>query len=355
MVTHTSSVLALLCTAVVATAQNGPSTSSAPAPLALDAVNSALAGSAPVSSGRTEALRIKIEELQQQPDYTLRGMFQQAHGDYMLKREHYNPMIKLSAKTMPNYSIKGEPGSFDLLQFTGDMDLQFMVSPDAYIVAGAYFDERRYQAHNMPSFEDENLYGVGGKLGFGMFFSNDVLFEASSNPGAWSDLDGTLNNKDFDYPSKVLLTIRTADNFFFKAGVRYNQIFKEATVLPYLGFSVMIGDGFRIDLLAPEMLEASWWPTSQFGLSFGTQITGAQYHVRTSQATGSEQADVNVQEVVVYGGATWRFSDYLSLGARAGMTVAGDYHLTTGQAGLNVQEGTLETGMFVDITFGVDF
>lgn len=335
----------MLCAAASLAAQQGTSpTSLAPAPLALEA-----AGGGPGKMFETTG--------RQDPDYSLRGLFQQAHGDFMLKRERYDPMVELGGRFMPNAKIKGEDGQFDLTGFFGDIDLPFMVGPDGYVLLGAYGEQRRYQTDGLANFGDETVYGIGGKFGFGMFFGNDFLLEATVMPGVFSDLDGTLMHKDFDFPTKVLGTIRTADNFFLKLGVRYNEIYRDANILPYVGFSALLGDNFRIDLLAPEYFELSFWPSPAFGISLGTQVMGAQYRVRTSEAAGSTQADIQVQEIIAYGGLTWRFSDYVSLAGRAGMTVAGDYYLRDGSTGVGdrIREGTLEPALFAEITFGIDF
>ena len=111
----------------------------------------------------------------------------------------------------------------------------------------------------------------------------------------------------------------------------------------------------RLDLLAPEMVEVSYWPSSSTGLLFGFEVTGGQYRVRTSEATGSESADVQVQEVISYLGLNYRMSDYFSLLGRAGLVLAGDYDLTTGAAGADRIEGALDQSFFAEISFGIDF
>jgi hypothetical protein len=207
----------------------------------------------------------------------------------------------------------------------------------------------------MPGFADENLYSAGAKLGFGWFLdNNDVLIEGKIEPGSWSDWDGTLHHQDFDYPAGLLATVRYSNEFFWKVGVRYNEVFEDANVLPWLGIS-WVGESIRVDVLLPEHLEVSLWPSPDFGILLGAEIEGAEYHVRSSAATGHQEGNARVQEALVYAGALWRMNDYASFGARVGAVVAGDYKLDDGNGATARVTGTLDPALFVEISFGLDF
>jgi hypothetical protein len=358
-------VLLAACSQAVLTAQqaasdplsfDGFAVPAVPAAEAAGGAGERLPGSAPV--GSTEFFRRRgIDGLApQETDYTLRGLFLNAHGDFIMRRERYNPMVELYARAFPNYSIQHEPGRFDLLQYGADIELPLTVSPDGYLTVGAYFDQRRYTVQDMlPDFDDENFYAAGLNLGFGIFLDDNVMFEVLTKPGAWSDLDGTLHSKDFDFPTRALFTWRTSDDVFVKLGARYNQVYEEAPWLPIIGLGWAISEHFRLDIELPETIEFSWWPDPGLSVLAGTEITGAEYHVRSDTATGEQRDDVQVQEVIVYGGLMWRFSDYLSLMGRAGLTVAGDYKLTTGVAGTDYVDGALDQGFFAELSFGIDF
>lgn len=296
-------------------------------------------------------------------DYSLRGQFQLHHGDFMNRRERYDAPIELRASLLPNQRINHEPGSFDMLGYDADIDLPVLVSTDGYLKFGAYYHGRSYKfssafgtrGNGSTGIGDDVLHAAGVKLGFGVFLDENWLLEVESAPGLWSDGDAGLHHEDFDFPSHALFTVRTMDNLFFKFGVRYNQIYEEAPWLPYLGFSWEIVEGFRFDILAPESVELSFWPDSSTGILFGAEVTGGEYHVRTSEATGSQRNDLQVQEVVAYIGLVSRMSDFFSFRGRAGMVVAGDYNLTTGAANFNRSEGALDQGFFAEVSFGFDF
>jgi hypothetical protein len=346
MPTTSSSVVFAASLCAVAAAQDA-ARSAIPAPALAEALSG---GGGPL---RADSVASRLPP-QDEPDYSLRGLFQQEHGDFMLQRERFNPMIEVRAGAYLDSAVEGETGRFDLYRGFADVEVPLPVSTDAYVSLGAYFDSRRYQTRNMAGFADETLYATGVKLGFGWFVDPDILIEGKIAPSVFSDWDGTLHNDDFDFPCGVLATVRYSPEMFFKVGARYNEVFEEANGLPWLGFS-WAGETVRVDILLPESAEVSLWPTPDFGILFGALIEGAEYHVRTTQALGSQQGDARVQEVNIYAGAMWRLTDQASLDARAGVAVAGDYKLEDGDPSTSVVDGTLEPTFFFHVGFGLDF
>jgi len=231
------------------------------------------------------------------------------------------------------------------------------VSPDAYILVGGYAEDRRYQVENFApvSMSDDSVYAIGAKLGFAWFVDPNTLVEFTTMPGVWSDLKTSLDRHDYDYPSRALVTIRSADDFFFKIGARYNQVFRDAPWLPYVGFAWMINEQFRLDVLAPESVELSWWASPSFGVQLGAEIDGGQYHVHQPGTGGRVSNDIQVQEIITYLGATWRFNDYFSFASRAGVTLAGDYKLGDQPKPARMATGTLGPGFFAEATMGINF
>jgi hypothetical protein len=307
------------------------------------------------------------QETQDENLYTMRTIFRQNFGDFMDRRERFNPQLELRAKGMPNGRIKDENGSFDMLGYEFDLDLPMLVSTDGYLIFGAYYNSRRYQTTNSfgarnnstnntlqdtRNFGNETLVAAGFKFGFGVFLDSNILFEMQTNPGVWSDLDDTLHHEDFDFPSHALFTIRAVDPFFFKIGARYNQVYEDAPWLPMLGFSWEIVEGFRLDLLAPESVEMSFWPAAGTGILFGCNVTGGEYHVHTRERV-NERADVRVQEVIAYLGLLQRLTDNVNFAAKAGLVVAGDYSLTTGERGFDAVDGPLDQGFWAEFSMGV--
>lgn len=298
----------------------------------------------------------------QQQGYGLREMFRANHGEFMDRRQRYQPDFNFRAAIIPTGAIGGEPGHFDLLNYDFDGAAKMLVSTEGYLTLGAYYNARHYSTssafgtkNNAAGIPDDTYVGAGARIGFGTFLNNDWMLEVETRPGVWSDLDDTLHHQDFDFPSYGLFTWRTpAQNFFFKFGARYNQVFEDAPWLPLLGFSWEVTDGFRVDVLAPEHLELSWWPNPALGLMWGVSVDGAEYRVHTPESL-NQSANARVQEVISYLGLMSRPNDYTSFLLRAGIVIAGDYDMTTGAAGFDHAEGALDQALFVDFSFGLSF
>lgn len=314
--------------------------------------------------------------LQDQKPYSLTRLFRQHHGEFLDRHERFDPQFELRARFLPNQRVGDEPGDFDLLGYDVDIETPAIITTEAYLLFGLYHYGRHYStssafgtANNATpnvnresSFGDETLTAAGARLGIGWFLDENFLMEVQTNPGVYSDLENSLGHKDYDFPSSALFTYRPTDNFFFKFGARYNQIYEDAPWLPYLGFSWEITDGLRFDLLAPEYFELSFWPSAATSFAFGAEVSGAQYRVHSSLATGKQEANVQVQEVIAYLGLTHRFSDMISLQARGGIVLAGEYDLTTGAESatspanrFDRTEGALDQGFYADVTFGINW
>ena len=309
--------------------------------------------------------------LQDDQDYTVATLFREAHGEFMDRRERYNPAVELRARWMPNQNIKREPGEFDLFGYDVDAEFPVVIYPDSYLLFGVYQYGRHYATSNgfgtqgngpiaqggsgTGGWGDETLTAAGVRVGLGVFLDDNVLFEAVTNPGIYSDLEGTLTHKDYDFPSSAMFTVQANNDFFFKFGARYNQIYEDAPWLPWLGFSWELAEGVRLDLLLPETVEFSWWPTGSTSFSVGALVQGAQYRVRSSAATGKERINVNVQEVLAYVGMTHRITDNWSFSGRVGSILAGHYDLSDGQNAFVRASGSLDQGFYADISFGIDW
>lgn len=297
-------------------------------------------------------------------DYSLRGLFLGRHGEFMDRRQRYTPDIDIGGSYMPNARVNREPGSFDMIGTNFDATFRPLVSTDGYLTFGAYYKARRYltsstfgdDGNGGEGWGDETLYGMGGKFGFGVFLTDNVLLEAETHPGIWSDIDDTLHHKDYDFPSFAMFTVRSLDNFFFKFGARYNQVYEDAAWLPILGFSWELSDSFRMDVLAPERFEFSLWPSQSFGLLLGGFVQGAEYRVHTSEVL-NQSDDLRVQEAVAYLGFMARVSDNVSFMARGGIVIAGEYSLTNGATNpaFDRVDGPLDQGVYVDVSLGISF
>lgn len=359
---------ACLFAASLAAQAPAPSSSSEPGTTTSGAFAAAMAAGADsgaaADSRRTELLRgRKRNELPQESvDYTLRGLFLTHHGDFMRLRERYTPQVEIAGRTIMNGRVMNDPGSFNMLGYDFDANLPALVSTDGYLTFGAYYKARRYMTSrnfgrrgNIGGLSDDTLVSTGVRLGFGTFINDNVHLEMQVAPSVFSDFDGPLKHYDYDFPGHALLTVRTLPNFFFKVGARYNQTFEDAPWLPMLGFSWQVSEGFRIDVLAPQSVELSIWPTQSTGLLLGGSVSGAEYRVHTDSIFGDQSANARVQECIVYFGLMSRLTENLSFGGKIGAVVAGDYNLTSGSPTFNRVNGQLEPALFGELSLGLSF
>jgi hypothetical protein len=304
-------------------------------------------------------------------------LFQQIHGDFMARMERYRPQAEFGFRYAPDQSLKRDPGHYDQYTSYANIAWRWNMWPDGYLLFGGYYEGRQYEFSNMgergnggADLNDETLHVAALNLGFGWFLDENLLLQVESRPGYYSDLDGGMHTQDFDLPSRALFTYRASDNFFFKLGVRYNQIFQDALWLPLIGFSWDFLDGggnasqgarpaggWRLDVLLPEHAEVSYWPTASTSFMAGAEIIGARYSVRApfGQREDEFRNYVNIQEVICYAGILHRFDDIFSLRARAGMVVAGDTFWTNGNESFTPVRGALDQGLWAEVSFGFDF
>lgn len=287
-------------------------------------------------------------------DYSWNALFQQEYGDFMLKRARFAPQVLLRGGAMLGGNVTDEPGNFDLWRGTVDANFRAMISHNAYVSFGAFYDTRIYDTQDMPNFDNETLTSTGLNLGLGWFIDKDVLLELKAKPGYWSDLDATLKSEDVDCWASALATVRYSEEFFFKLGGRYNEIYDDAKVLPYVGVT-WAGETIRFDMLLPESIELSLWPTSDFGILFGAEVVGGNYRVRSDVASGRQPGNARVQEVLAYTGIQWQFSDDFGMEIRGGAALAGDYSLEDGNPATQRIDGQISPAVFFDVSFGILF
>jgi len=292
--------------------------------------------------------------LRQEKDYSPRALFYESHGAFLQKSRRYKPAIAFSYTSMPDASLKNEPGSFDLDRLRFDMTLPLAIDPDNMIYLGGRFGVQRYNfSPAVAGAEDDKLYEAGVQLGFGSFLSDATLLEVRFTPGIYSDWDGTLHGKDYKFYGNALLTGRVQENLFLKIGLAYNATFEQVPVYPRLGLAWAITSEFRFDMLLPEYIEFSWVPSSAFVLSLGTECYGEQYRTRTSLGTGHLERKQQTQELDAYLRGVIRFDDHFSFFGKVGTAYAGDNDFRDStNAKFN---GTMDWNLFFEVGFGIDF
>jgi len=288
-------------------------------------------------------------------DYSPGGLFSERHGAYLTRSKRYEPKGFARYTLIPNAKVTSEPGSFDMQEVRVRGDAPMVVDPDAYLSVGGEFRHRHYDfTNNILGAGDDDLFVLGARLGGGVFVNDDILLEGMFRPGLYSDLDGTLTHHDWFWFGHGLATLRAHDNLFFKAGVEVSQDFDDVDVFPLAGLAWVVNDQFRVDILLPHRIEASWSPNAGVTtVRVGTYLEGDQYRVRSSAATGKRSVDWQTQEITLSVGALHRLTDYLSVFGEVGSVIAGDTKIRDGTS--QSYNGAIEPTFFFNVGVGFDF
>ena len=294
---------------------------------------------------------------QDEDQYGVNTMFQQSHGSFVQNAFPYRPNVELSYHNQLSTTVKSDPGDFDFDQFRGEFFTPFAVDPDRFFTVAASLSDRRYNfSSTSPVPGDEDLHRVAVDLGMGWFTDDDWLLQVNFRPGIYSDLDGSLNRRDWKFFGDIAATWRVDESIFLTFGATYDETFDQVRLYPVFGVAWRFSDAFRLDLDLPKSAEFSWIPSASWIWSIGMRVEGDLFNVR---APGTKQNfDARTQEVEAYLKATLRFDDHFSVWGRGGSTIAGHYDWTmtpTGGGPPAALRGTQDAGAFFEVGVGLSF
>ena len=280
--------------------------------------------------------------------------FLAAHGDFVRGATRPGPMMQLAAAVVPEGKVRHEPGEFELQHYTFDATVPIPLDRDTFLITGAHAGARRYEfSAEVQGASDEVLTNAGLRIGIGRFLDDDSLLQAYWQPSLYSDLDGTLNHRDYKlWYGAALFVKRTSPTFFWKAGIALTDAF-DTGVLPVLGLSWLPSPGWRVDLLYPLIAQASYDPHPAWTLHAGLEMRSEEFHVRSPVSLGNLERDIHVQDLRALIGAQHRLNDHAMMFGKVGTNVAGHYDWS--YAPEPDYDGTLEPGLFVEIGIGWSF
>lgn len=283
-----------------------------------------------------------------------RDRFLAAHGEFVRAARRQAPAIELSALHVPEGEVRHEPGDFELAHFKLDATVPIPVARDTFLLAGAHAGARDYEfSRDVVGAADEVLYNAGLRIGVGHFFAEDLVVQGYWQPSLYSDLDGSLDNKDLKlWYGTVLAVKRTSPDWFWKGGLLFTDA-ADSGVVALLGFAWVISPRVRLDVLAPRNAEISFEPTPEWNLHAGLETESEEFHVRSSGATGSVERDIHVQDLRAFVGALYRLEQHVSVFAKVGTNVAGHYDWSYQPE--PDYDGTLAPGWYAQVGLGWSF
>ncbi|MBI5851198.1 MAG: hypothetical protein HZB39_09235 [Planctomycetes bacterium] len=294
---------------------------------------------------------------QDDPDYSTWKLFQDLHGSFVQNAFPYQPNLRIAYEQQLETEVKSDPGTFQWQSFRGDAYLPVVVDPDRMLLLGATGRMRRYDfSPSSPVPGNEDLHEFSALLGLGWFLQEDVLVQLKLLPGVYSDLDGTLNHRDWQFYGDASAIWRADESLFLTFGVASDETFEDLAVYPLFGVSWLIGESFRVDMLLPRNLEFSWLPSASWIWSVGIDLDGDEFNVR---APGTKQQfAVHTQEFRAYVETTLRMNDNLGIYARGGSTLFGQYNWAANATGgglLADLRGTQDPAVFFEVGMGLNF
>lgn len=301
-------------------------------------------------AGGTRADVASTETPSQQ--YSPGNLFMKKHGEFMLAREPWRPDVMISLSGMSDAEIKNENGDFNLIHGAFDSEGRVYFDENSYLTLGATYEQHRYTfSSGATGANDDRLTQASVQIGFGYFVDDRTLVEANFEPGVYSDFSGTIHHGDWQLYANALLTYELDRSIYLKIGVEHSGLFRDLDAFPLLGVSWKIDDTFRFDLLAPKSARLTANLSKDSALNLSLDLDGGEYRIR--QLQNSTQRTVNVQALELSLGGHHHVSQMLSIHARIGTTLLGDY--SWGDNLGNLYDGSLEPQLFAEIGMGWDF
>ena len=325
-----------------------------PPPSSLDRAHTR-APSTAADSSHTDDLAL-APALQQagERDYTVGGMFNERHGETLQKARGFKPNVVITGYYQPNQEFRDSPGKWSTHELHSDFLWETPVDPDSWFSAGLHGWMRDFQFDTLPTgaHSNEKVYELGLVLGGGHFLDDRTFVEFTFEPGIYSDLDGTLTERDWQFFGQVHGTWRYDEHVFFKGGFRVDNTFDDLPIYPQAGVMVQMHEQWRFDTLLPNYLKVQWNPNAEFLVDVGIRIRGQDYTIRESAAFGKGTYDWRTQDLQLFMGAAYRLSDEFAVLGSFGGTVAGDYEFN-GSGGSTT--GTPAGSMFFEVGLGLNW
>ena len=309
-----------------------------------------------------DAYRDEYEEDDYQDDYDRsyddpygsHALFDESHGQFMQDWQGFRPEITGSYFFRPDTEIQSEPGTFDENAFSLDAHYQLPVAPDTWIEGGARYRARvlEFSSNFQGADEDETLHELALEVRFGQFINDDLLVVASFSPGIYSDIEQTLNSRDYQFFGSGIGVYRMSPDLYLQGGLFVNQDFEDLPVYVGGGVVWLFAPRWRLDVFAPRHARLQWNPTDRLFLEGFLTLEGREYSRRATARFGTQRQLIQTQDVRAGVSGTWRFTDMFSANASFGSTLFGDYDFQgpTGQS-----NGQLQSELFFTLGFGVNF
>ena len=277
--------------------------------------------------------------------------FKTKHSDFRHRATWLAP-VSLTASSLPEGSIHDAPGELSFSQVVLDATVPIPQDEDSFLIVGTLAGVRSVDFEDVPDLADDDLHRYGLRFGYGRFISDDLMVQAYWQPSIYSDLDGTLNSKDYRlYYGATLAVYQASPSWYWKVGLALNDAL-DTGVIPLGGFAWHFADRWSFQVLAPRDATLVY-ANGPWQLSSGLLLEADEYHVRSPESLGLEH-DVHVRETYAHVTVERVVIGGMSLFVRGGSTVWGDWDWRYGN-GTEGLDGRIEPDLFFAAGIGFRF
>jgi hypothetical protein len=255
------------------------------------------------------------------------------------------------ASSLPEGTIDDEPGEVSFSQVLLDATVPIPQDEDSFLIAGVLAGVRRVDFEDVPFLADDDLHRYGLRLGYGRFVTDELMVQGYWQPSIYSDLDGTLNSRDYRlYYGTLLAVYQTSPTWYWKAGLALNDSL-DTCVIPLGGFAWHFAERWSFQALLPRDATLVY-ANDPWQISSGLWFEADEYHVRSPDSLGLEH-DVHVAETYAHLTVERSMTRNIALSARGGSTVRGAWDWSYGNG--PDFEGQIEPDMFFAVGLGYRF
>ncbi len=278
------------------------------------------------------------------------AVFYDRHLGYLQTMDRRSTEFRASLAWLPSAELNSRVGDFDETRWEFGGEKKIPVGFDSYAVVGGDFSVRHFQMDGT-GLGSGDLYRLSARLGVGHWFTDDFVIEARFRPGLFTDFDKVLSHSDLWNEFQVLGTYRYQDDLFFKGGFLITENWGSTRLLPLVGLSHLVDDRIRVDVLLPYKAELSWTDNEEWTVYGGLYYGWQQYHAGNSFFATSDGHDIRLQQMILGGGAQYRFAPKVMGFVEFGVVVAGKYQF---RSAAGTYEGSLEPAPLMRIGIGFD-
>ncbi len=339
------------------TSTSTPTLTSTSTPALTPALTSALTS--------TSTLALASAPGPQDTDYSLTSLYLNAHADFqhkaqpfvfLHKADPFNTLFRASFLFQGQTELTHESGDLEWPQYNFNVLVPIPLDRDVALLVGGNFETRSYDFDNVAgATQDDRYYRIDAQLGATWFVHDELSVTGLFSPGVFSDLDGSVNHRDWYFFGSLLGTYKVSDDLFYKVGIATDETFDDVDVFPLLGLSYLLTKEWRIDVLLPRAATVSWLAANETTVSAGVELEGAAYNIRSSPGTGKIQTENRVQEIRLFVGVDHQFTEQLSAFGRFGTLLGGDYDIRTDLPVGTKTDGQIEPALFFEFGLGWKF